>query len=58
VRCGVPFPATRIVRPEGAQFEGLAVPVVDLGALVAGEPDDPAGLGLAAPAVVERFLSR
>lgn len=29
VRSGAPFPATRIVRPEGAQFEGRAVPVVE-----------------------------
>lgn len=57
VRVGAPLPATRIVRPRGGQFGGRAVPVVDLSALVDGEPDDPAGLGPAARAVVKAVRS-
>lgn len=58
VRVGASLPATRIVRPGGAQLGGRAVPVVDLSALVAGEPGDSAGLGPAARAVVRAVLSR
>lgn len=48
-------PATRLLRPAEVGFQGLAVPVVDLAALLADDPGEPAGLGPGARAAAGRF---
>lgn len=52
---GTVRPATRLLRPAEVSFQGLALPVVDLAALLADDPGEPAGLGPGARAAAGRF---
>jgi hypothetical protein len=58
LRSGPIRPATRVVHPEHPKFNGAAVPVVSLTALLATDSADDGGLGPAAREVTGRFTAR
>jgi hypothetical protein len=58
LRSGPVRPATRVVHPEHPKFNGAAVPVVSLTALLATDSADDGGLGPAAREVTGRFTAR